>query len=88
MHSSRLRMLTPLRGLVFWDGQGGCDNEFAQKILRFPGNLADAQQDIRTTFQAREQAALAHYVSFVKQHGSQPAARARQSTVDSFYGRR
>ena len=77
----RVRLLAPLRGLVYWDGQGGCDHEFAQKIIRFPGTMAEAERDILATFKAREQAIVMQYVRFVERHAS---SAAQAGPLDNF----
>jgi hypothetical protein len=49
------------KGLVLWGDQGGCDDEFAHKVLRAKMSLAETEADFAATAQARERAAMAAY---------------------------
>ena len=46
---------------MFWGNQGGCDDQFAEKILRGKMNLAEYEEDFAATARAREKAAMAAY---------------------------
>lgn len=54
------------RGLVFWGEQGGCNDEFAEKILTSKMKLSELEANCRSTARARERAALHSYLNFVR----------------------
>lgn len=66
------------KGIVFWGEQGGCDDEFAEKILRARMNLSELEADFAATAQAREKAAMTAYNSFTLAPPTRRAAEGSQ----------
>ena len=71
-HDTRVILTQPrkvramLKGLVFWGAQGGCDEEYAEKILKAHMNLSEMEADMHTTSRAREKALMQAYHSFAR----------------------
>ena len=80
-HDARVMLALPrrvralYRGLLCWK-QGGCDDEFAEKMLTSTARLAELEADLQVTARARERKALQDYLAFVRlQRGvARPAA--------------
>ena len=84
MHRQCMLLLAPLKGLVFWAGQGGCDHLFGQKTLGFNGTLAEVERDMHRVVKARQRDALIAY----GQLASTLNARAKASeAMNNFLGR-
>lgn len=77
-HDARVLMALPrevramYRGLVFWS-EGGCDDEFAERVLSSGKKLAEMEAEFATEARVRERAALHAYVQYVKLQRQQPA---------------
>ena len=68
------RVRAMYRGLLCWK-QGGCDDEFAEKMLTSKAKLAELEADMQATARARERKALEDYLAFVRtQHAVRPPA--------------
>ena len=85
-HDARVMLELPravramYRGLLCWK-QGGCDDEFAEKMLTSKARLAELAADLQATARARERKALHDYLAFVRQqHG------ATRSADERFFG--
>ena len=81
-HDTRVMMMLPrkvramYKGLIFWGEQGGCDDEFAEKILKASMNLAELEADLATTSKAHQRASMQAYHAFSRAPPSRLAAAA------------
>ena len=57
-------MRTRYRGLVLWGEQGGCDDEFARRILLSKMKLSELERDLTQVARGREMDAMTAYRAF------------------------